>query len=61
MNPLAIGWLGMIGAALIIVTAGLAVAIGAGIVPWSYWWLLPSGIPAAFGVVLWICTPFLPD
>ncbi len=47
--------------ALILITAGLAVAIGAGVVGWSYWWLLPSGIPAAVVVLLWIVVPFIGD
>ncbi len=37
--------------ALIFITAGLAVAIGAGAVGWSYWWLLLPGAPAAFAVL----------
>lgn len=35
-----------VAAALIIATAGIGVAIGAGVVGWSYWWLLLPGIPA---------------
>ena len=36
------------------VTAGIALAIGAGVVDWSYWWLLATGVPAGLTMVIWI-------
>ena len=46
--------LGPVAAALIVVTAGIALAIGAGVVGWSYWWLLVPSIPAGAALLLWL-------
>ena len=46
--------LGPVGAALILVTAAIALAIGAGLVPWSYWWLLVPGVPASLATFVWV-------
>ena len=37
--------------ALVFVTAGLAIAIGAGVVGWSFWWVLLPGTPAGLAVL----------
>ena len=46
---------GVVASASIIATTAVALLIGAGVVPWSYWSLLATGIPGTIAILLWTC------
>ena len=52
---------GPVGAALVIGTTAIALAIGSGVVDWSYWWLLVPGVPATLATLFWLGAVLWPD
>ena len=41
-------------AASLLASTALAIAIGAGVLDWSYWWLVPVALPAICSLGAWV-------